>query len=279
MREIIFRCSSIGKLMTEPVTVDPELVTDEIAEIQAKKKRTDEEKAILADAKARTLSEGAKTYIRGLVAQEIFGVDFEVSSRAMEKGIRCEGESIALLNRVRGLSLVKNTERKTAHGLTGECDLFNSQALGGHDLKTSWSIGTFPIVVADCVDSIYEWQMRGYIRLWNAERWYVDYALVNTPDDLIGYEPITMHFVDHIPEHHRLTSWVVERDLAKEAAMDIKIAAARTYYAQVLEEFDRTHQLGAAVVANAAKTSRHATPKPQPQPAAPLQAVALPELF
>ncbi|WP_342617183.1 hypothetical protein [Rhodoferax sp. GW822-FHT02A01] len=269
MREILFRCSSIGKLMTEPVSIDPSLVTDEIAEIQAKKKRTDEEKAILADAKSKTLSEGAKTYIRELVAQEIFGVDFEVSSKPMEKGIRCEGESIALLNRVRGLSLVKNTERRQNGLITGECDLYNAPIRLGHDLKTSWSIGTFPIVVADCKDSIYEWQMRGYMQLWDAQRWSVDYALVNTPDDLIGYEPPAMHFVDHIPEHHRITSWVVERDMEKEAAMAVKIAAARIYYVQVLEEFDRTHRIGAAVAASAAST---------PPPASPIQVPEVPAI-
>lgn len=277
MREILFRCSSIGKLMTEPVSIDPSLVTPEIAEIQAKNKRTDEEKAILADAKSKTLSEGAKTFVRELVAQDIFGVDFEVYGKPMEKGIRCEGGSIALLNRVRGLSLVKNTERRQNGLISGECDLYNAPLRWGHDLKTSWSIGTFPIVVADCKDSIYEWQMRGYMQLWDAQRWSVDYALVNTPDDLIGYEPPAMHFVDHIPEHHRLTSWVIERDMEKEAAMAVKIAAARIYYAQVLEEFDRTHQLGAAVIARAANTSRP-TP-PIIQPAAPLKPVALPELF
>ena len=50
-----FRCSSIGKLMTEP------------------RSKSD-----------GPLSVGAKTYIRELAAQEIFGVDFVVSSKAIE---------------------------------------------------------------------------------------------------------------------------------------------------------------------------------------------------
>ena len=86
-----FRCSSIGKLMTEP--------------------RSKSE---------GPLSVGAKTYIRELAAQEIFGVDFVVSSKAIEKGIECEDDSILLLNKVRGLSLKKNAERKTNDFITGE---------------------------------------------------------------------------------------------------------------------------------------------------------------
>lgn len=187
------------------------------------------------------LSVGAKTFIRELAAQEIFGVDFVVSSKAMEKGIQCEPLSIALLNRVRGLSLEKNTERRSNAYITGECDLFDAERRRGHDTKTSWSIATFPIAEADCQDKLYEWQMRAYMALWDADEWEVNYCLVNTPENLIGFEPQSMHFVEHIPEHMRLTTWVVKRDNDKEAAMFEKVKHARAYFAEVIAEFDRTH--------------------------------------
>lgn len=210
--DLIIRCSSLGRLMTEPKTKAEGI-----------------------------LSVGAKTLIRELAAQELFGVDFEVSSRPMEKGIRCEQDSIALLNEVRGLALEKNTERRTNDFITGECDLFDGNTREGRDLKTSWSIATFPLCVTDCEDKAYAWQMTGYMALWDSPRWHVDYALVNTPEDLIGYEPQTLHFVDHIPAHMRLTTWTLERDLAKEALIAERVKAARVYYAEVLAEFDRTH--------------------------------------
>jgi hypothetical protein len=187
------------------------------------------------------LSVGAKTLLRELAAQELFGVDFEFSSRETEKGTRCEPDSIALLNRVRGLSLVKNAERRSNGFITGECDLFDKPRRRGHDLKTSWSAKTFPICVTDCQDKAYEWQMTGYMSLWDADEWEVNYALVNTPEDLIGYEPRTLHYVDHIPEHLRLTTWTIKRDPAREALLTERVKAAREYYAQVIAEFDRTH--------------------------------------
>ena len=187
------------------------------------------------------LSVGAKTYIRELAAQEILGVEFQVSSKEMEKGIEVEPDAIDLFNRVRGLDLVKNTERRTNDFLTGECDLFNALERRGHDLKASWSAKTFPLTVADCEDKLYEWQMRGYMALWDADEWEVNYALVDTPERLIGFEPMQIHVVGHIPEHHRLTSWVVPRDAAKEAAIYQKVMHAREYFAQVVDEFDRTH--------------------------------------
>lgn len=214
MREILIRCSSLGKIMTEPKTK-----TEGI------------------------LSVGAKTYIRELAQQEILGVDFEFSSKETQKGIEVEDESIALLNRVRGLSLVKNTERKSNGLITGECDLYDAERKRGHDLKSSWSAKTFPGWVVDCEDKLYEWQMRGYMLLWDADEWEVNYALVDTPERLIGFEPLAMHVVSHIPEHMRLTSWTIQRDFAKERAIAEKVKAAREYYAKVVQEFDQIHQI------------------------------------
>lgn len=207
-----FRCSSIGKLMTEP------------------KSKSE-----------GPLSVGAKTYIRELAAQEIFGIDFEISSKYLTKGLEVEDESIALLNRVRGLNLVKNTERRTNDWITGECDLFNQELRRGHDLKSSWSAQTFPILSSDCYDKIYEWQMRGYMMLWDADFWEVNYALVDTPENLIGYEPMQMHVVSHIPEHMRLTTWVIERDKTKELAIVEKVIQARDYYNEVVSLFTAEH--------------------------------------
>jgi hypothetical protein len=215
MSEILFRASMVGKLMSEP--------------------RSKSE---------GPLSQGAKTAIRDIAAQHILGIDFEVSSKEMEKGIECEPDSIALLNRVRGLSLQKNTERRNDGFVTGECDLFHASARDGYDLKTAWSAATFPILADDIggtARTLYEWQARAYMSLWNADRWHIAYALVNTPERLVRMEPIALHLVDHIPEHMRLTVWTIERDAEKERAMHEKIKQARAYYAEVIEEFDRSH--------------------------------------
>lgn len=216
--DLLIRCSSLGRIMTNPTAAA--IKTGEV------------------------LSVGAKTYIRSLAAQIIFGVQFEISSKPLEKGLRVEDQAIAMLNRVRGLSLVKNTERRTNGFLTGECDLFDKPVRNGRDLKCSWSVATFPIVVADCLDADYQWQMHGYMRLWDAVEWHVDYCLLDTPEDLIGFEPQSMHFVSHIPEHMRVTTWTVQRDKTLDQPMDERVAAARAYLAQVIREFDVQHRQG-----------------------------------
>ena len=242
MREILFRCSSIGKLMGAPVSIDPALITPDVQKILDSKKRTDEEKARIEGLKLRTLSEGAKTYVRELVRQEIWGVDFESSSKYTEKGLAVEGQALELINRVRGLNLTKNTERRSDDLLTGEADTIDLLNQEGWDVKSSWSLQTFPAFLQDCADSLYAYQMRGYMRLWGVDRWHVGYAMVDTPDELLGrYEPLPLHIVSHIPEHMRLTVWTIERDMEIERQMVVKLQAARNYYQQCIEEFSKLH--------------------------------------
>lgn len=252
MFDFRIRCSSLGKIMTEPKTKAEGI-----------------------------LSKGAKTYIRSLVAQEIFGVEFEVSSKAMEKGLECEVESIDLLNQVRGLNLAKNTERKTNAWITGEADLFDLVRNEGHDLKTSWSLATFPILPVDAEDTLYEWQMRGYMWLWDCDRWHVDYAMVDTPQRLIGYEPMELHLVSHIDPNLRLTTWTVERDRSMEARMKEKVEAARAYALDVLREFDRTHAIEGLANTGAPWVSDASAAPAQPAAAESTtpKTIALPELL
>jgi hypothetical protein len=224
--ETLIRCSSLGKIMTEPRS------------------------------KSEPLSEGAKTAIETIAAQAIFGIQFEVDSKQMAKGLLCEEEAIETLCEVRGLNLMKNTERRRNDWLTGECDLIGDDR--GHDLKCSWSAATFPIVESACYDKLYEWQMRGYMMLWDVGLWEVNYVLLNTPEHLIGYEPQSMHFFDHIPPEHRITTWAVARDAAKEKAIIEKCKLAKDYLHQVLDEFDRTHRVGAPThVARQAFVAKH----------------------
>lgn len=211
MRAITFRCSSIGKLMTEP------------------------------KAKKDVLSMGAKAYIRQLVKEDLFGFDSEFTSKETEKGLRVEQESIEMLNRIRKLSLSKNTERRELNGLTGECDIFDVQRKCGHDIKSSWSLMTFPAFIEDCKDQLYEWQMRGYMALWDADEWEVNYCMVDTPEDLLRYEPMQLHMVSHIPEYMRMTTWKLKRDLEKEKMIFEKIKHATDYYTECANEFDKTH--------------------------------------
>lgn len=245
MADLIVRCSSIGKLMAEPLNgdIDPQYMTEELRGIVAKTKRTDEEKSVLAEAKRKSLSAGGKSHVRALVREAVYGYEpAELETRPIQKGRQVEDECIAMLARLTGRPLVKNSARRSNGLITGECDVWDAPLRHGRDIKAPWSVETMPIVLADCHDSDYLYQMQGYMLLWGADSWSVDYVLVSTPDDLIGYEPLHLHLVDHIPEHHRWTTWLVKRDAAMASLIEDKVLAARRYYREVLNEFDRTHQ-------------------------------------
>jgi hypothetical protein len=244
--ELIVRCSSIGRLMAAPVAgeLDPEYLTPEVEAILKKTKRTDEEKSVLDDVRRKSLSAGGKTHVRELLREAVYGFEpAEIETRPIMKGRQVEQACIDMLARLVGRPMIKNTERRTNGLISGECDVFEAALRHGRDVKAPYSMASMPIVLDDCYDSGYEWQMQGYEILWDAETWSVDYLLVSTPEDLVGYEPAALHYVDHIPEHLRWTSWTVKRDRALASLIEDKVLAARRYYRQMLNEFDRTHCL------------------------------------
>lgn len=244
MNNFRFRCSSLGLIMTDPVSIDPEHVTDEIAAIQKKKIRTDEEKALLQAAKDKSLSTGAKTFLDTLAKEFMYGYHEVVTGKYMDKGLIVEDESIGLYNRVFFTDYKKNTVRLTDDYLTGECDII-MPGVKGIDIKSSWSLSTFPARAATGEDKLYEWQCRGYMRLWNVQEWDVAYCLVNTPDELIGRESPELHYVDHIDEALRVTIVRYTRDLDLEAKIITKVEAARRYMDRIVAEIQQQHGIAA----------------------------------
>jgi hypothetical protein len=203
------RCSSLSKIMTEPKT------------------------------KGETLSVGAKTYIDELASEFVYGFKKVVSSKEMDKGIIVENTSIALLNEVLFTSYVKNTERRENDWLTGECDLFTGSRI--HDIKSSWSLATFPTTVRAGRDRDYEWQLRGYMMLWDCDESEIDYCMVSTPDELIRFEQTELHYVDHIDAALRVTRVPYSRDKALEGKIKEKVEAARKYFDEVVETIAVEH--------------------------------------
>lgn len=242
MSDFRFRCSSLGLIMANAQSVDEQYVTDEIAAIQRKTKRSDEEKALLQEAKDKSLSAGAKTYIESLAKEELYGFKEIITGKYMDKGLIVEDESIQLYNSVFFTDYVKNTERRTNDWITGECDVI-VPGVAGIDIKSAWSLATFPATSAAAHDTLYEWQCRGYMMLWDVPLWEVAYCMVNTPDELIKYEQESLHYVDHIDEALRVTIIKYERDMELEAKIIAKVKAARQYFDQITAQIKRDHNL------------------------------------
>ena len=190
-----------------------------------------------ARAKNAGLSESAKKVVEDEIRALYFGVREKISSKPMQKGIECEQQSIELLNNVEfrlSKPYVKNTERRSNDWITGEYDIYDPDTKLIRDIKTSWSLATFPLFATNADD--YEWQMRGYMMLWNCDAASVDYCLVDTPEHLIGYEQRELHIVSHIDPEKRVKSFVYHRDYEKEQRIKERCEQLQDYYNQLKSE-------------------------------------------
>jgi hypothetical protein len=179
--------------------------------------------------KGEVLSETAKTYIRSLAKEDFYGYTSEIENKYLTKGINQELESIELLNAVRFEDYTKNSERITTDLLTGECDIITDDTI--IDIKTSWSLETFPATSDEAHDKDYEWQLRGYMMLYNRPKAELVFCMVTTDPELLNaWDNKTIHEVDHIEPRFRVTSVKYERDEALEGQMLEKLKAAQEYY-------------------------------------------------
>lgn len=199
---------------------------------------------IMTDAKENNepLSKGAKTYLEKMAKEYIYGYNEVISGKYMEKGIIVEDESIALYNSVFFTDYRKNTERRTNQWLTGECDIYvpGKKII---DIKSSWSLATFPATSEAGRDKGYEWQGRAYMALWDVDLFDIAYCMVDTPDELIKYEQEELHYVSHIDEALRVTIVPYERDKALEEKIKFKVDAASDYLARIVEKIQDEHRV------------------------------------
>lgn len=145
MKDLIFRCSSLPNLMG-----------------------------------ARGLGKtGEKEAMKAYAAQYL-DRHKEVKSKYLEKGIANEQEAIDMVNRVRGTNYKKNTDRYTNDYITGECDI--NTMFDVLDIKCSWDWFTFTDSIGD---ASYEWQLRGYMELYQTDRAEVVYCLTEMPYSLL----------------------------------------------------------------------------------------------
>ncbi len=184
--------------------------------------------------KSEALSETAKSYIKSIAKQDYFGYTTDLNNKYVTKGIQCEEQSIELLNDVLFTNYEKNEVRKTTELLTGECDIYTPELI--IDIKTSWSFDTFPATPSDINIKDYEFQLRGYMFLYNVDRAALAYCMVNTPSDLIGYESEDLHRVRDTPIQSLVTMLTIERDYQLEQEMLERSVAAIEYYQQYINQ-------------------------------------------
>jgi hypothetical protein len=222
MSDLLFRCSSLGKLMTDPRT------------------------------KSETLSETAKSYIQDLFKERELGIYKEFSSRYTDKGLEMEDEAIQFASEILNWDfVVKNETRFNNEWLTGEPDINTDSLLA--DIKCSWNGSTFPLFDETLKNKDYYYQLQGYMQLTGHDTSELVYCLMNTPlqivedeirrqhwklnlieEDLEVRDAVQkMHNFDHIPNELRVKRFIVQKDEAAQQKIKERVEVAREYYQQL----------------------------------------------
>ena len=140
-----------------------------------------------------------------------------------------EEESIALVNQVRGTFYIKNKERFENEFLTGEPDVILENTI--IDVKTSWSLETWPATPGEGVNKDYMWQLFAYCWLLDKQEAELIYCMIDTDDLLLGdWDNRSIHKVSHIDPTKRIT--VLKYAMLDEYIdqMKEKLSASTEYY-------------------------------------------------
>jgi hypothetical protein len=171
----------------------------------------------------------AKSYIKQVAKENFYGYRSEINNKYIQKGLMQEQDSIDLLNTVRFEGYIKNTVRMVNEHMTGEADIITNDSI--IDIKTSWSLDTFPVMAEDGYDTLYEWQLRAYMMLYDRPKAELIYCMVTTSNELLNeWENLDIHRVDHIAPEKRITVLSFERNEDKEIEMLDRLKWASEYY-------------------------------------------------
>ena len=186
--------------------------------------------------KSELLSETAKSEIRKIAKQDFFGYSSDIKTKPMIKGTDWEQDGIDLLNEVRFTKkYTKNTIRVTNELMSGCCDILLDDVI--IDIKSPWSLETFPATPSEGEKSDYEWQGRAYMWLYDRPSFELIYCMVSTdPKNDLGllnqWDNMSLHRVDHIDPAKRITVIRYERDMDLELAMLERLRHASEFYVQ-----------------------------------------------
>lgn len=195
MKEFKIRASAAGKLMTSPRD------------------------------KTETLSETTKTYLKEWAISEIYGVQKEIKSKYITKGITKEDEGIDKAIEWLDLDFVlKNEQYFEDDNFCGTPDIITDDEV--IDIKLSWDCFTFPIFEKEIPTKDYYFQLQVYMHLTGKKRARLVYVLLNTPEEMHWEQQIKY---DDKPKELRIKAFPVQYDPAVIESLTNKVNESRNY--------------------------------------------------
>ena len=199
------------------------------------------------------LPQGAKTYCKEWLTSSRFHIKRSIKSKYLTKGNECEDEAVKILSSVCLEPYEKNEVYLENEFLSGTADIVAPKRI--RDTKCSWDLFTMPRYKDDKPNSDYEWQVQGYMELYDKPVANIDYILVNTPIQLIEKEALyyardngltvdgdlIAKFVDRMTYDHmsledKVTSFEIKRDKELMEKVKERVQACQLYIDGLMED-------------------------------------------
>ena len=193
--------------------------------------------------KGEVITETAKSTIRKIVKEDLYGFKSFTGNQYTQKGIMLEDQAIELSGRIRVRQYQKHVGRVENELITGECDILDLSRKLIIDTKCTWDIGTHPFFEDEAQDKVkkagYDIQMQAYMWLYDCDVAEVDFWLLPCPAELLkDWDDIDqlVHLVDAIPIQDRKTTVQIVRDESIIERIQDKIPHCQAYYEKLIEE-------------------------------------------
>ena len=193
--------------------------------------------------KAAVISDTAKSAIRDIVKEDLYGFRSFTGNQYTQKGNLLEDLAIEMSGKMRFRNYQKHVGRVENELITGECDVLDLERKLIIDTKVTWDIGTHPFFQDEAMEKVkkagYDVQMQAYMWLYDCEVAEVDFWLFPCPPELLnGWDDIDqlVHLVEKIDIRERKTTVTIERDEVIIQKIKDKIPHCQEYYAKLFAE-------------------------------------------
>lgn len=193
--------------------------------------------------KAAVISDTAKSAIRDIVKEDLYGFRSFTGNQYTQKGNLLEDLAIEMSGKMRYRNYQKHVGRVENELITGECDVLDLERKLIIDTKVTWDIGTHPFFADEAMEKVkkagYDVQMQAYMWLYDCDVANIDFWLFPCPPELLnGWDDIDqlVHLVEKIDIRERKTTVVIERDEAIIQKIKDKVPHCQEYYAKLFAE-------------------------------------------
>lgn len=193
--------------------------------------------------KAAVISDTAKSAIRDIVKEDLYGFRSFTGNQYTQKGNLLEDLAIEMSGKMRYRNYQKHVGRVENELITGECDVLDLERKLIIDTKVTWDIGTHPFFQDEAMEKAkkagYDVQMQAYMWLYDCDVAHIDFWLFPCPPELLkDWDDIDqlVYLVEKIDIRERKTTVVIERDEAVIQKIKDKVPHCQEYYAKLFAE-------------------------------------------